>query len=89
MTAEHSTQFVPLNAHDSKLKLAVLRQYVHFYSIGFIDNELKYFNSLNVLLQSSKSTFLGYRGFLNLFPGANVLLDSSRPFKQRFLQTIA
>jgi hypothetical protein len=34
----------------------------------------------------SRITFLGYRGFLNLFPSNSVILDSTRFVKKKLLQ---
>lgn len=85
MSAESINQVVDFDLKQTLLRPGVLHDFLKYYRLGYIDNELVYFNTLENLLFSSRATFLGYRGFLNLFPSKNAVFNLNRILKKKIL----
>lgn len=85
LRTETIAQSVDIDLTATRLNNSYLHNFIYYYKLGFIDNELRYFNTLESLLRTSRSTFFGYRGFLNLFPTSSIVLDFERFIKKRIL----
>jgi hypothetical protein len=78
-------QVMNFDLTQTLLRPGVLDNFLKYYKLGYIDNELTYFNTLENLLFSSRATFFGYRGFLNLFPSKDTVFNFSRVLKKKIL----
>lgn len=85
LNAESINQVMDFDLTQTLLRRGVLRDFLKYYRLGYIDNELTYFNTLEKLLFSSRATFFGYRGFLNLFPSKDTIFNFNRILKKKIL----